>query len=97
MIDGFAPDGYFNGTPYYIKTPTSREVYSYQMQLYQDLFGKPLELRKPTNPLRPYTPYPSKYYIDRRFDPPRPMTADDIYKAMEELKRRKTDETTESE
>lgn len=80
------PDGYFNGIPYYIKTQTNLENYNYQMQLYAEIFGKPYEIPKPTNPLRPNTPYPSKYFTDRRFEPLKELTADDIYKAMEKLK-----------
>ena len=53
--------------------------------------GIRFELQKPTNPLRPFTPYPSKYFIDRRFDPPKPITADDIYRAMGKLKGDKYD------
>lgn len=55
----------------------------------ESIFGRPYEMPEPTNPLRPYTPYPSKYFIDRRFDPPKPLTADDIYRAMKELGRKK--------
>ena len=47
--------------------------------------GISFKLQEPTNPLHPYTPYPSKYFIDHRFDPPKPITEDDIYRAMKEL------------
>lgn len=42
---------------------------------------------KPINPLRPFMPYESKYFDDRRYDPPRKATLKDILLAHEELMR----------
>lgn len=63
------------------------EEYLYQLHLYSDIMGMPIRLQEPTNPLNPYTPYPSKYFIDRRFEK-KEMTTEDIYKAMRELEER---------
>ena len=81
-------DGYYYEPK--LKTMFSPEEYAYQLHLYSEALGMPIRLQKPTNPLNPYTPYPSKYFIDRRFEKPetRDLAADDIYKAMEELKER---------
>ena len=89
---GFAPDGYFNGIPYYIKTPTDLEKHNYQLALYAEVFGAPMKMPKPMNPFRGNTPYPSKYFIDRRFEPAREMTADDIYRAMKKLEEKSYDQ-----
>lgn len=47
-----------------------------------EMFSMP----KPTNPLNPYTPYKSKYFDDHRFDPPKPLSYEDIIRAMERMK-----------
>lgn len=76
-----------DGMRVYAETKLIDKPCSEQLELYQLLFDckKPFTPAKPTNPLRPYTPYQSKYFIDRRFDQARPITADDIYKAMDKL------------
>lgn len=79
------PDYYIDGMPAYIKTPTNLEAYNYQMQLYAAVFGEPFQMPKPTNPLRPNTPYPSKYFDDHRFDPPKPLTGEHIKQAMRKI------------
>lgn len=73
-----------------LKTMFSPEEYGYQLHLYSEVFGMPFRLQKPTNPINPYTPYPSKYFIDRRFEKAekRDLTADDIYEVMKKLKER---------
>ena len=86
--EGFGgPDAILkDGTPLYLKTVSDYSGLPLRLELCAEIFGKPYKMPKPTNPLHPNTPYPSKYFTDRRFEPPRELTADDIYKAMEELK-----------
>jgi hypothetical protein len=45
---------------------------------------EPFAMPKPTNPLNPFRPYKSKYFIDRRYDPPKPLH--DIWRFFERRK-----------
>lgn len=73
-----------DGTRLYLTTPI--KINYEQLWLYEMLLNdKPFNLPRPINPLRPQEPYKSKYFIDRRFDPPRPIEQKDIYEAMQML------------
>ena len=47
----------------------------------------PIHKLRPVNPLRPFQPYKSKYFDDHRYDPPREITAEDIIRAYENLRK----------
>ena len=58
----------------------------YAEQKIKDIINncEPFPMPKPTNPLNPFKPYKSKYFIDRRYDPPSPLT--DIWRHFERRK-----------
>lgn len=47
---------------------------------------EPFRDLKPINRLNPFKPYKSKYFIDRRYDPPKPLTIKDICRIFERRK-----------
>ena len=47
---------------------------------------EPFRMFKPTNPLTPFKPYKSKYFIDRRYESPKPLTIKDVLRAFERRK-----------